>query len=104
MSTPAPRPRGPNRIGIRGPGTGRKRKDAVGEPLRPGTITGMCSVSGPQWLDTREAAALLGVTPDGVAGLVSSGRLRRHTRPACFPHFSRREVVALAAELAEETS
>jgi hypothetical protein len=61
-------------------------------------------VSGPTWADTREAAALLGCLPDGVQRLVDAGRLRRHTRPNCFPYFSRREVVALADELRKESA
>lgn len=86
----------------RGPGTGAKRK-SIGPPVRVMAHLDADRVTGPTWCDTRVAAELLGVLPDGVTRLVESGRLRRHTRPNCFPYFSRREVVALADELRKES-
>lgn len=60
-------------------------------------------VSGPAWVDTREAADLLGVTPADVAALVAAGRLIRHEPRGTLPHYSRREVLALDALIREET-
>lgn len=87
----------------RGPGTGTKRKTALGPPVRVMTHMDADKVSNTTWCDTREAAGLLGVLPDGVTRLAEAGRLRRHPRPGCFPFYSRREVAALADEIRKES-
>ena len=66
--------------------------------------TATATMGGPEWCDTREAAAMLGITPDALARLVEAGDLIRHAKPSCFPYYSRREVVNLAAHRKEMTS
>jgi hypothetical protein len=79
------------------------RKPSPATSIRVRAEIDQARVLGPTWCDTREAAAMLGLLPDGVMRLVESGRLVRRTRPGCFPYFSRREVAARADEIAKES-